>query len=185
MVKKATAKKATAKRSTSSGRGGPPNPVDIHVGNRIRAIRKLSGKDGKGIGQQDFAKLLGVTFQQVQKYEKGHNRISCSRLYDIANVLGVTPNFFYEDMPKDVEQSSPRQKAGITGTAVDKPNKTSVNDPSSGDYVAMDLSTEEMMLLRNYRNLRADRLKAQIYDLCSELSKENVGRKPGKGKKTS
>ena len=162
------------KPNNSSGRGGPPNPIDIHIGNRIRAKRRLLG-----LGQQEFATALGITFQQVQKYEKGQNRISGSRLYDISRVLGTDINFFYEDMPTEVEKSSPRQRAGIK----DKSTKAVKDVASSSNFSFADFgSTESMEFLRNYNNIPKKELKKQVFDLCKLLSKENVGRKP-KGKK--
>lgn len=94
----------TLKRS-SRGRTpqGEPNPIDVHVGNRIRLRRTLLG-----LSQEKLASLLGLTFQQVQKYERGMNRVGASRLWDIGKVLEVPINFFYEDMDKSVASQSPR-----------------------------------------------------------------------------
>ncbi len=94
----------TTKRS-SRGRTpqGEPNPVDVHVGNRIRLRRTLLG-----LSQEKLASMLGLTFQQVQKYERGMNRVGASRLWDISKVLEVPINFFYEDMDKSVASQSPR-----------------------------------------------------------------------------
>lgn len=71
-----------------------PNFVDVHVGNRIRMRRQLIG-----MSQEKLGELLGITFQQVQKYEKGTNRISASRLFYAAKTLGVPVQFFFEDLP--------------------------------------------------------------------------------------
>lgn len=71
-----------------------PNYIDVHVGNRIRMRRQLIG-----MSQEKLGELLGITFQQVQKYEKGANRISASRLYFTAKILGVPVQFFYDDLP--------------------------------------------------------------------------------------
>ncbi len=71
-----------------------PNFIDVHVGNRIRMRRQLVG-----MSQEKLGELLGITFQQVQKYEKGANRISASRLYMSAKVLGVAVQFFFDDLP--------------------------------------------------------------------------------------
>jgi len=65
-------------------------PVDIEVGNQIRVLRYK-----KNMTQNDLAQQLGISFQQVQKYEKGMNRVSSSRLADIAKILGVTPGYFF------------------------------------------------------------------------------------------
>lgn len=71
-----------------------PNPVDVHVGSRVRLRRMLLG-----ISQEKLGERLGLTFQQVQKYEKGVNRIGASRLFDLSTVLSVPIQFFYEDAP--------------------------------------------------------------------------------------
>ena len=71
-----------------------PNPIDIHVGSRVRFRRMLLGMSQEKLGEK-----LGLTFQQIQKYEKGINRIGASRLFDLAQVLGVSVQFFYEEAP--------------------------------------------------------------------------------------
>ena len=97
----------TAEIVKRSSRGrtpqGEPNPIDVHVGNRIRLRRTLLG-----LSQEKLASLLGLTFQQVQKYERGMNRVGASRLWDIGKVLEVPVGFFYEDMDKEVANQSPR-----------------------------------------------------------------------------
>ena len=82
---------------------GEPNPIDTHVGNRIRLRRQLLG-----YSQEKLASLLGLTFQQVQKYEKGMNRVGASRLWDMGKVLGVPISFFFEDMDEETAGQSPR-----------------------------------------------------------------------------
>ena len=117
-------------KKSSRGRTptGEPNPIDVHVGNRIRLRRTLLG-----LSQEKLASLLGLTFQQVQKYETGANRISGSRLYDLFCLLGVDANFFYQDMPADIRRASPRYISSATAaptgaeeqaTAVDDPMKS-------------------------------------------------------------
>jgi transcriptional regulator with XRE-family HTH domain len=71
-----------------------PNPIDVHVGGRVRFRRMLLGMSQEKLGEK-----LGLTFQQIQKYEKGINRIGASRLFDLAQVLGVPIQFFYEEAP--------------------------------------------------------------------------------------
>jgi len=71
-----------------------PNPIDAHVGTRVRLRRMLLGMSQEKLGEH-----LGLTFQQVQKYEKGVNRIGASRLFDLARVLGVPVQFFYDELP--------------------------------------------------------------------------------------
>lgn len=83
---------------------GDPNPVDIHVGNRIRLRRTMLG-----FSQEKLAQLLGVSFQQIQKYERGRNRIGASRLWDIKNTLKLdSTDYFFSDMPGTVQDQSPR-----------------------------------------------------------------------------
>jgi transcriptional regulator with XRE-family HTH domain len=88
------------------------NPIDRNVGTRIRMQRMLLG-----LSQAEVGKAVGVTFQQVQKYEKGRNRIGASRLQQIANVLKVTPDFFFdgESSPNAVSTSGSRETAIIEG----------------------------------------------------------------------
>jgi transcriptional regulator with XRE-family HTH domain len=79
----------------SFGRGtGVPDPVDVHVGSRVRTRRLLLG-----VNQERLARELGLTFQQVQKYESGANRVSASRLWEIAQILGVPISYFFSDVP--------------------------------------------------------------------------------------
>ena len=90
------------------GRGtGTPNPVDVHVGARLRQRRTLLGMTQSKLGD-----AIGLTFQQMQKYEKGTNRISASRLFDLSRVLDVPIQFFFDDMPTAVAASSPAQGRG-------------------------------------------------------------------------
>ena len=73
-----------------------PNPVDVHVGGRVRMRRMLVG-----MSQEKLGEALGLTFQQVQKYEKGANRIGASRLYQIGSVLGVPIEYFFDGLEQD------------------------------------------------------------------------------------
>ena len=82
---------------------GAPNPVDVHIGKRIRMRREMLG-----LSQDKLSKMLGITFQQVQKYERGMNRIGGSRLWDISRILDVEIGFFYEEMDTNTRQNSPR-----------------------------------------------------------------------------
>ncbi len=85
----------TADAMESDDRGSRrANPIDIHVGSRVRFRRMLLGMSQEKLGER-----LGLTFQQVQKYEKGINRIGASRLFDLAQVLGVSVQFFYDEAP--------------------------------------------------------------------------------------
>lgn len=82
----------------SGRRGDGPHPIDIHVGSRVRLRRTLLG-----LSQEKLGSALGLTFQQVQKYERGANRIGASRLYHLASVLDVPVSYFFEDAPDGFE----------------------------------------------------------------------------------
>lgn len=87
----------TLKKDASGGEernARSPNPMDIHVGTRVRLRRMLLGMSQEKLGDQ-----LGLTFQQVQKYEKGVNRIGASRLFDLSKTLGVPIDYFYDEAP--------------------------------------------------------------------------------------
>ena len=78
-----------------------PNFVDRHVRNRVRMRRLLVG-----MSQERLGELLGITFQQVQKYEKGSNRVSASRLFQISRVLGVSVQYFYDELKSDDDDTA-------------------------------------------------------------------------------
>ena len=80
--------------SASEAGESRPSPIDVHVGSRIRLRRTLIG-----MSQERLGEALGLTFQQVQKYERGVNRVGALRLYDLSRVLDVTISFFFDDMP--------------------------------------------------------------------------------------
>jgi transcriptional regulator with XRE-family HTH domain len=88
-----------------------PDSIDVHVGNRIRMRRMLVG-----MSQDKLSETLGVTFQQLQKYEKGSNRVSASRLYRLAQVLGVPVQYFFEGLPKGAEEAVEEAATGVTQT---------------------------------------------------------------------
>ncbi len=91
-----------------------PDPVDIHVGGRVRARRKMMG-----LSQSQLGQTLGVSFQQVQKYEKGGNRIGSSRLFHISNMLDVPVAYFFEGAETKLPDYNPDQ-AGPDGDVFDK-----------------------------------------------------------------
>jgi transcriptional regulator with XRE-family HTH domain len=99
---------ATTKSAYGRGRG-KPHPVDVHVGARVRARRTLLG-----MTQTDLANAIGLAFQQVQKYERGTNRISASKLFTLSQVFDVPVNFFFDDMPSEVAARSPTKRRGRT-----------------------------------------------------------------------
>src|SRR3954463_10029808 len=83
---------------------GKPNPIDVHVGSRVRLRRTLLG-----MSQEKLGEAIGLTFQQVQKYERGANRIGASRLFDLSRVLDVPVSFFFDDMPQDQDAHTSAQ----------------------------------------------------------------------------
>ena len=85
---------AGAEQVVGSERESRPSPIDVHVGSRIRLRRTLLGMSQERLGES-----LGLTFQQVQKYERGVNRVGASRLFDLSRVLDVPISFFFDDMP--------------------------------------------------------------------------------------
>lgn len=87
-------KNQLASAHTISRRGEGPNPIDVHVGQRLRLRRTLLG-----LSQEKLGEAVGITFQQLQKYERGANRISASRLFNLSQVLGVQVSYFFEDLP--------------------------------------------------------------------------------------
>lgn len=100
-------KSATQREASAYGRGtGVPDPVDIQVGARIRTRRLLIG-----MNQETLAKALGLTFQQVQKYEGGANRVSASRLSQIAEVLGVAISYFFSGLDAGGEGAAGQAEA--------------------------------------------------------------------------
>lgn len=96
-----------------------PHPVDRHVGAKLRSLRAA-----RGISQTKLAKKLGRSFQQVQKYESGANRISASTLYDISRTLNVQPNYFFEGLG-DGEPEAPisLEAARVAGFLVRIPDQ--------------------------------------------------------------
>jgi len=104
---RSTAKAVRASQRRAYGRGtGVPNPVDVHVGKRISMRRRLLG-----MSQGSMAQALGLTFQQVQKYETGSNRVSASRLSQIADILAVPISFFFADLQRDDRSETPEERA--------------------------------------------------------------------------
>ncbi len=87
-----------------------PHPVDVHVGKRLRMRRTLLG-----MSQEQVAEALGLTFQQLQKYEKGSNRVSASRLFELSKMLDVPESFFFEEMP-----TKPKSRGRATVPTTDK-----------------------------------------------------------------
>src|SRR5205809_4780883 len=89
-------------------RGDKPNPIDVHVGSRVRLRRNMLG-----LSQEKLGEAIGLTFQQVQKYERGANRIGSSRLFDLARVLDVPVSYFFEEMTAETAARTPSRIKGL------------------------------------------------------------------------
>ena len=156
---------AEISRKASRGRtpSGQPNPIDVHVGNRIRLRRTLLG-----LSQEKLADLLGLTFQQVQKYEKGMNRVGASRLWDISKVLETSIGFFYEDMDKDVASQSPRtfSIAGENHQILEEETIDFHSDPM--------LRQETIELVKAYYKIPNRKAAKHLFDLIVALSKSST-----------
>ena len=141
-----------------------PNPVDVHVGKRIRLRRTILH-----ITQQEMAEMLGLTFQQVQKYEKGMNRVGASRLWDISRVLKVPMGFFFEDMDAKVAMQSPRMlQTPLGGEYMVSEQKNSFDDDPMK-------KEETLQLVRAYYRITNRAIAKQMLDLMISLSKSTAG----------
>jgi transcriptional regulator with XRE-family HTH domain len=145
-------------RGSSRGRlpSGLPNPVDIHVGARVRLRRTLMG-----MSQEKLGEAIGLTFQQVQKYERGANRIGASRLFDLSRVLDVPVSFFFDDMSESIQDQSPVAVArGVSGLA-DEPAMFEA-DPMT--------KRETLELVRAYYSITDPQVRRRVYDLAKALA---------------
>lgn len=120
-----------------------PNPVDRHIGSRLRARRIMLG-----MSQEKLAEALGITFQQVQKYEKGINRIGASRLLHIAGILNVSIEFFFEGAPG-------LRRHGFPGDSV------------MAEFLT---SPESDRLVRGFLRLKDDEVRKKVVDLVDWLA---------------
>ncbi len=125
-----------------------PHPVDIHVGSRVRMRRTLLG-----MSQEKLGDALGLTFQQVQKYERGANRVGASRLYQISRILDVPVSFFFDEMAAESATAS----AGMAEEAA----------PSSFDPMA---KRETLELVRAYYRIADPRVRKRIFELTKAVA---------------
>ena len=144
-------------RRSSRGRtaDGSPNPIDVYVGARVKMRRTLLG-----MSQEKLGEAIGLTFQQVQKYERGLNRISASRLFDISKVLEVPIGFFFEEMDDQVAELSPRMLAGASELA---------EEPVLFNYDPM-TKRETLELVRCYYTIPDRRLAKKLLDLVKAMA---------------
>jgi transcriptional regulator with XRE-family HTH domain len=125
-----------------------PNPIDKHVGARVRMRRVLVG-----LSQEKLGDALGITFQQVQKYEKGTNRIGASRLQETSRILGVPVNFFFEGAQAETDM--------VAGFA----------ETETNGYVAdFASSAEGSQLINAFLKIKEPKLRKKIIDLIAAIS---------------
>jgi len=130
--------------------GKKPNPVDAHVGSRVRLRRMLLGMSQERLGES-----MGLTFQQVQKYEKGVNRIGASRLFQISKILDVPVQFFFEEAPYTGDGNAAR---GIA-------------EPDSEAFILEFLNSREgLELNRAFVKIGDPKVRKSVVDLVRALS---------------
>ena len=127
------------------------NPIDVHVGSRVRLRRMLLGMSQEKLGEH-----LRLTFQQIQKYEKGINRIGASRLFDLSKVLGVPVQFFYEELPASTTD-------GASGFA-DRPESYAV------EFLG---SREGLELNKAFARITDSRVRRSIVELVRAFAGES------------
>lgn len=131
-------------------RGGP-EAIDVHVGSRVRQRRTMLG-----MSQERLGEALGLTFQQVQKYERGANRIGASRLFHISEVLDVPINYFFEELSPALSK-----KKGKTG--LQEAQAEYQHDPMA--------KRETLELVRSYYKITDPRVRRRIFELTKQLGK--------------
>ena len=129
-----------------------PNPIDQHVGSRVRMRRVLLG-----LSQEKLGDALGVTFQQVQKYEKGTNRIGASRLQQISTFLNVAPSFFFDGVRNEGDNVIGMSEGAAPAFVGDFPT-----------------SNEDMALSKAFSRIRDTKVRKRIVDLVMTLADEAV-----------
>ncbi|MGE5148150.1 MAG: helix-turn-helix domain-containing protein [Candidatus Eiseniibacteriota bacterium] len=145
---------SSGRRGRGGGRMGRPRPVDVHVGSRVRLRRTMLG-----MSQEKLGAAIGLTFQQVQKYERGANRIGASRLFELSKVLDVPVSFFFDDMASEVAGSSGGHAAA--GLAEDGPA-----------YEADTLAKRETLeLVRAYYKIKNPKVRKRVFELTKVLAK--------------
>jgi transcriptional regulator with XRE-family HTH domain len=128
-----------------------PNPVDRHVGTRVRMRRMMIG-----MSQEKLGEALGITFQQVQKYEKGMNRISASRLQQTSRVLGVPIDYFYE--------GAPQFDAEAAGGFAENPSPA---------YMAELTTNDGLNLLKAFASIKSARVRRRVVELVRALAEDD------------
>lgn len=131
-----------------------PSPIDVHVGTRIRLRRTLLG-----MSQERLGEALGLTFQQVQKYERGVNRVGASRLFDLSRVLDVPISFFFDDMPENLAASFGGQSSRRSGGL---PDAEAFPDDTLN-------RRETLELVRAYYRITDPNVRKRMFDLIKSM----------------
>jgi transcriptional regulator with XRE-family HTH domain len=155
------AKTWDAIRRSGRPKSDGPSPVDAHVGSRVRLRRTLLG-----ISQEKLGLAIGLTFQQVQKYERGANRIGASRLFDIAQALDAPIAFFFEDMPVAAANAQYRPISGDP----DVDGKKQEDEMPDRDPMA---KREILELAKAYYRIPDVQVRKKLFDLVKTLA--NLG----------
>ncbi|MBL4691180.1 MAG: helix-turn-helix transcriptional regulator [Rhodospirillales bacterium] len=156
MKNSASSKKTKTRNRQKSKRRlppGVPNPVDIHVGSRVRLRRTLLG-----LSQEKLGDAVGLTFQQIQKYERGANRIGASRLFQLSNILDVPIMFFFDEMPTGLKTAEAQVIRGLQ----EQEQKTLELDPLA--------RRETLELVRAYYKISEPRVRKRLFELTKSLA---------------
>lgn len=138
---------------------GIPNPVDIHVGSRVRLRRTLLG-----LSQEKLGEAVGLTFQQIQKYERGANRIGASRLFEFSRILDVPVSFFFDDMAERAKVGEGQESVGLA----DQPQAPLEPDPLT--------RRETLELVRAYYRIGDPQVRKRLFELAKSLgTSEDAG----------
>ena len=129
-----------------------PRPVDVHVGSRLRLRRTLLG-----VSQEKLGDSVNLTFQQIQKYERGANRVGASRLYEFSRILDVSISYFFDEMPKDVADSYRSEVKGLS----DQIQENMETDPM--------VRRETLELVRAYYKITDVRVRKRLYELVKAV----------------
>lgn len=153
----------------SGGDTPRPSPIDIHVGSRIRLRRTLMG-----MSQERLGEALGLTFQQVQKYERGVNRVGASRLFDLSRVLDVPIGFFFDDMPEPLANVYGGQSNSVGGSRRSFAFAETQEGFGAGVDDAMS-RRETLDLVRAYYRITDGAVRKRVLDLVKSLAPEVTG----------
>jgi transcriptional regulator with XRE-family HTH domain len=143
-----------------------PSPIDVHVGSRIRLRRTLMG-----MSQERLGEALGLTFQQVQKYERGVNRVGASRLFDLSRVLDVPISFFFDDMPDQLANVYGGQSSPVGGGRRSYAFSEGQESFGVGQDDAMN-RRETLDLVRAYYRITDGAVRKRVLDLVKSLAPE-------------